>query len=48
MVDVASRFKASVPIGSTSVKDKQGILTSHTIAKAFKEIYNDFSCGQNY
>ena len=32
VVDVTSRYKASIPIGATSVKDKQGILTSRTIA----------------
>ncbi|CAB5388537.1 unnamed protein product [Rhizophagus irregularis] len=37
IVDIASRYKESVPIGSTSVKDRQGILTSHTIAQAFKK-----------
>ncbi|CAB5363801.1 unnamed protein product [Rhizophagus irregularis] len=37
IVDIASRYKESVPIGSTSVKDRQGILTSHTIARAFKK-----------
>jgi len=41
IVDIASRYKASVPIGSTSVKDQQGILTSHTIARAFEVVYND-------
>ncbi|CAB5381733.1 unnamed protein product [Rhizophagus irregularis] len=37
IVDIASRYKESVPIGSTSVKDRQGILTSYTIARAFKK-----------
>ncbi|CAB5205985.1 unnamed protein product [Rhizophagus irregularis] len=37
IVDIASRYKESVPIGSTSVKDRQGILTSHTIARAFEK-----------
>src|ERR1044072_2730279 len=32
IVDVASRYKASIPIGAYSVKDRQGILTSKTIA----------------
>jgi hypothetical protein len=41
VVDVASRYKASVPIGSTSVKNREGILTSSTIARAFEEIYNN-------
>ena len=44
VVDVASRYKASVPIGATSVKDRQGILTSHTIARAFEEIYDNPEC----
>ncbi|CAB5394849.1 unnamed protein product [Rhizophagus irregularis] len=37
IVDIASRYKESVPIGSTSVKNRQGILTYHTIARAFKK-----------
>ena len=44
IVDVASRYKASVPIGSTSIQDRQGILTSNTIAMAFKKVYDDISC----
>lgn len=44
VVDVASRYKASVPIGSTSVKDRLGILTSHTITRAFEKIYDDPVC----
>jgi hypothetical protein len=44
VVDVASRYKASVPIGAYSVKDRQGILTSKTIAKAIKKIYDDPEC----
>lgn len=44
IVDVASRYKASVPIGSTSIADRTGILTSSTIARAFKEVYNDVEC----
>ena len=32
IVDVASRYKASIPIGAYSVKDRLGILTSKTIA----------------
>ncbi|CAB4483685.1 unnamed protein product [Rhizophagus irregularis] len=43
IVDIASRYKGSVPIGSTSVKDRQGILTSHTIARAFEKVYNDIT-----
>ncbi|CAB5378280.1 unnamed protein product [Rhizophagus irregularis] len=46
IVDIASRYKESVPIGSTSVKDRQGILTSHTIARAFKKVYDDTTCGR--
>lgn len=44
VIDVASRYKASVPIGAVSIKDRQGILTSHTIAKAFKKIYDNLEC----
>ena len=44
VVDIASRYKASIPIGAISTKNKQGILTSHTIASAFKKIYNDLDC----
>ncbi|GES81698.1 hypothetical protein RCL_jg1610.t1 [Rhizophagus clarus] len=42
-----SRYKVSVPIGvalrgsARSVKDKQGILTSSTIAKCLEKIYDD-------
>jgi hypothetical protein len=47
VIDVASRYKASVPIGvvlrgsARSVKNKQGILTSSTIAKCLEKIYDD-------
>lgn len=44
IVDVASRFKASIPIGARSVMDRQGILTSHTIARALEKVYNDPKC----
>jgi hypothetical protein len=44
VVDVASRYKVSIPIGAYSVKDRQGILTSATIAKALEKIYNDPDC----
>ncbi|GBB98007.1 hypothetical protein RclHR1_31140001, partial [Rhizophagus clarus] len=44
IVDVASRYKASVPIGSYSVRDRKGILTSKTIARALKEKYDDPEC----
>ena len=44
VVDVASRYKASIAIGAYSVKNKQGILTSSTIGKGFEEIYNDPRC----
>ena len=44
IVDVASRYKASIPIGAYSVKDRQGILTSKTIAQALKEKYDDLEC----
>ncbi|GBC20296.2 hypothetical protein RIR_jg39230.t1 [Rhizophagus irregularis DAOM 181602=DAOM 197198] len=44
IVDIASRYKESVPIGSTSVKNRQGILTSHTIARAFEKVYDDTTC----
>jgi len=47
LVDVASRYKASVPIGVTlrgpaqSIKNMQGILTSSTIAKCLVKIYDN-------
>ena len=44
IVDVASRYKASVPIGAYSVKDRQGILTSKTIALALEKVYDDPVC----
>lgn len=44
IVDVASRYKESIPIGAYSVKDRQGILTSKTIAQALKKVYNDPEC----
>jgi len=44
IVDVASRYKASIPIGAYSVKDKQGILTSKTIARAIEKIYDNPEC----
>jgi hypothetical protein len=44
VVDVVSRYKASVPIGTYSVKDREGILTSKTIARAIEKIYDDPEC----
>jgi hypothetical protein len=44
IVDVASRYKVSVPIGAYSIRDRQGILTSHTIARALKNKYDDPEC----
>ena len=44
IVDVASRYKASVPIGTYSIKDRQGILTSKTIARALEKVYDDPEC----
>ena len=44
IVDVASRYKASVPIGAYSVKDRLGILTSKTIALALEKVYDDPMC----
>ncbi|CAB5375458.1 unnamed protein product [Rhizophagus irregularis] len=41
---MASRYKASVPIGAYSVKDREGILTSKTIARAIEKIYDDPEC----
>src|SRR5918911_966373 len=47
VVDVASRYKATIPIGVTlrgsakKIKDMQGILTSSTIAKCLKKIYDN-------
>jgi hypothetical protein len=44
IVDVASRYKVTIPIGARSVKDKQGILTSSTIARCLVNIYDDPDC----
>src|ERR1043166_8906331 len=44
IVDVASRYKVSIPIGAYSVKDRQGILTSKTIALALEKVYDDPEC----
>src|SRR6266542_5871931 len=44
IVDVTSRYKASVPIGTFNVKDKQGILTSYTIARTFEKVYDNSEC----
>jgi hypothetical protein len=44
VVDVASRYKVSIPIGAYSVKDRKGILTSATIARALKKKYDDPEC----
>src|SRR5579885_2755366 len=44
VVDVASRYKASIPIGAYSVKDREGILTSKTIARSLEKIYNNPKC----
>src|SRR5947209_7165363 len=44
VVDVASRYKASMPIGAISVRDRQGILTSKTIARSLEKIYNNPKC----
>ena len=44
VVDVVSRYKASMPIGAISIKDRQGILTSNTIARSLKKIYNNPEC----
>ncbi|EXX60433.1 hypothetical protein RirG_179960 [Rhizophagus irregularis DAOM 197198w] len=41
VVDVTSKYKVSIPIGTYSVKDRQGILTLKTIARALEKIYND-------
>ncbi|GBB89735.1 hypothetical protein RclHR1_16510004 [Rhizophagus clarus] len=41
IVNVTSRYKASIPIGAYSVKDREGILTSKTIAQALEKIYDD-------
>ena len=47
VIDVASRYKASIPIGvalrgsAKRVKNKQGILTSSTIARCLEKIYDD-------
>ena len=44
IVDIASRYKVSIPIGATSIKDRQSILTSRTIAKALEKVYDDPEC----
>jgi hypothetical protein len=44
IVDVASRYKVSIPIGAYSIKDRQGILTSATIARAIEKIYDNPEC----
>src|ERR1041385_3000871 len=44
VVNVASRYKVSIPIGAYSVKDRQGILTSKTIARSLEKIYNNPKC----
>src|SRR5438045_3182433 len=44
IVNVASRYKASISIGAYSVKDRQGILTSKTIALVLEKVYNDPVC----
>lgn len=44
VVDIASRYKESIPIGAINVKDRQGILTSYNIAKAFEKIYDNPEC----
>lgn len=44
IVDVASRYKVSIPIGAYSVQDRQGILTSATIARALEKTYDDPEC----
>ena len=41
VVDVASRYKVSIPISAYSVKDREGILTSKTIARAIEKNYDD-------
>ena len=44
VVNIALRYKASIPIGARSVRDRQGILTSHTIARALEKIYDNPKC----
>ena len=44
IVNVASRYKTSIPIGTYSVKDRLGILTSKTIALALEKVYDDPVC----
>jgi hypothetical protein len=44
VVDVASRYKVSVPVDAYSVRNRQGILTSKTIAQALEKIYDDPEC----
>jgi len=44
VVDVASRYKASIPIGAISITNRQGILTSKTIARSLEKIYNNPKC----
>ncbi|GBC01876.1 hypothetical protein RclHR1_43610001 [Rhizophagus clarus] len=44
IVNVALRYKASILIGVYSVKDRQGILISATIARSLEKIYDDPEC----
>ena len=44
IIDVALRYKVSVPIDAYSIKDRQEILTSKTIARAIEKIYDDSKC----
>src|SRR5436305_11892186 len=44
IVNVASRYKTSIPIGAYSIKDRLGILTSKTIALALEKVYDNPVC----
>ena len=52
VVDIASKYKASVPIGGIILKiedfDLKNILTSKAVAIAFKKIFNDPKCPLTY
>ena len=41
IVDIASRYKVSILIGTKNVKNRKGILTSRTIARALEKVYDN-------
>ena len=48
VVNVTSRYKASMLIGAISVRDRQDILTLKTIAWSLEKIYNNQHSGLSY